>query len=216
MADPVVETTPIPAASATAVATETKPIESTTPVVETPKDSAGKPVEDPKPKEPEGGKKVEAPAITLKNPEGSVLGAARVEEIAAFSKARGFSQEQAQALLERENEGAKTVAQANVQALDKANESWLNEIKTDREFGGDNLKATTEFAKRAVDRFGSDALKKALNDSRLGNHPELVRAWARIGRAMAPDKIVVGGPGSEAVGKKDMATTFYGEEKKTA
>jgi hypothetical protein len=38
--------------------------------------------------------------------------------------------------------------------------------------------------------FGGDELKQVLNESGLGNHPALFKAFAKIGKAMSEDTFV--------------------------
>lgn len=47
-----------------------------------------------------------------------------------------------------------------------------------------------EFAHRAVKHFGGDDLVKFLDDTQLGNHPALIRAFAKIGMGMTEEQLV--------------------------
>ena len=60
---------------------------------------------------------------------------------------------------------------------------WANAAHSDPELGGRALAA----ARQAVERFGGARLKQALEETGLGNHPEVIRAFYRIGRAMPPE-----------------------------
>ena len=44
-------------------------------------------------------------------------------------------------------------------------------------------------ARRAIERFGTPALRQLLNETGLGNHPEMVRLAVRVGRALAEDSV---------------------------
>ncbi|MEC7472463.1 MAG: hypothetical protein VX946_03765 [Pseudomonadota bacterium] len=46
---------------------------------------------------------------------------------------------------------------------------------------------------KAIEKFGSPELRQVLNDSGLGNHPELVKFCHRIGKAISDDSLVLGG-----------------------
>jgi hypothetical protein len=46
-----------------------------------------------------------------------------------------------------------------------------------------------EKAKRAALRFGGATLIKFLNESRLGDHPEMIRAWYNVGEATSEDSL---------------------------
>jgi hypothetical protein len=147
---------------------------------------------------------------TLKLPEGSKLDTKRVEDVSAWAKAKNIAPEVAQEILNREHEAVSTVEAAQAAGIEKAKQAWLDELKADKEIGGDKLNAHVEPAKRLVDRFGSDKFKQALNETGLGNHPELVRFLAGIAKAVGEDKLVLPGA-SPAGGKKSVEEAFYGK-----
>lgn len=150
----------------------------------------------------------------LKLPENSLLDAAHLEKISSYAKEKGFSNDMAQALLERESLAVESYNNAQKDTLQKIGESWVSEAKNDKEIGGEAFKQNTELAKRVVDRFGTDPFKKALNETGLGNHPELLRVFTRIGKAMSEDKLIV--PGAQAAsGKRSIEDIFYGASTKT-
>lgn len=62
---------------------------------------------------------------------------------------------------------------------------WKDTAKTDKEIGGDKFDTNVEKAKRAVSTFGTPELKEALEQSRMGNHPEIIRIFARIGEKIS-------------------------------
>lgn len=127
----------------------------------------------------------------LKLAEGSKLDAKAVDDIAAFAKSNGLSQDAAKALLERENQNREAYVEAQKQQLEEAQKQWVESIKADKEIGGDKLKESVEGGRRALEKFGSESLIKELDETGLGNHPELVRFLARIGKAMREDKVVL-------------------------
>lgn len=168
---------------------------------------------DSKAKEPTEQKPVVPEKYDLKLPEGSYLDAARVGEIAEFAKQQGFSNEQAQALLDGENKAVSTFVEKQQQELKQKPEAWLNEAKADKELGGDALPKNVELAKRALERYGSPTLIKTLNETGLGNHPELIRVFFRIGKAMDEDQLVL--PKTNVSGEKqDPAEVLYGRSNK--
>lgn len=96
-------------------------------------------------------------------------------------------------------------------------EAWVEDVKKDPEIGGEKMQTTLQDAKRALDRFATPELKALIeypsaDNPRglgLGNHPELVRLFARIGKAMAEDRIVTGN-GNGADARRDPAEILYG------
>lgn len=139
-------------------------------------------------------------------PEGSQLTAQDVEKTTAIAKEWGLSNEEAQELLNVRHEAVSEY----VNRANKEIGSWLGKAKSDKEIGGDNFGKNAELAKRVVDRFGTEEFKKALNDTGLGNHPELVRIFAKIGRSISEDTLVH--PGTKVVPSKSMEEVFYGKQ----
>jgi len=146
----------------------------------------------------------------LKLPEGSLVDNSRLEEIAAFAKAQGFSNETAQAVLDRES-GALNAYHESQQAMLKelTEVKWVEQVKADKEIGGEKFRENVELAHRALAHFGSEDFKNELNRTGFGNHPELVRVFARVGKLIANDQAVR--PGVQTTQKKSAEDLFYGE-----
>lgn len=159
---------------------------------------------------PDGKQTVVPEKYDLKLPEGSLLDAKAIEEISSFAKEKGLSNEQAQAILERENGAVSNFASKQQQDLKEKPTAWLSEAQSDKEIGGEAFAKNAEVAKRVVDKFGSEAFKKTLNDTGLGNHPELVRVFYRIGKMMSDDQFIV--PGAQTGAKKSIEDVFYGKK----
>ena len=146
----------------------------------------------------------------LQLPKDSLLKQEHVDKVAAEAKARGLSNEDAQKLLERDNSVVSGYLEQTKQNLTELSNKWVDQIKADKELGGEKFNENAELAKRVVGRFATDDFKKVLSESGFGNHPELVRVFARIGRAMSSDKLVI--PGSNVATKsKSMEDVFYGD-----
>lgn len=84
---------------------------------------------------------------------------------------------------------------------------WAEETRADKEIGGEKLNENLAVAKRALDTFGSPELKKLLNESGLGNHPELIRLLHKAGKTLSEDKVVVGKGGGQT--EKPMHERLY-------
>ena len=158
----------------------------------------------------EGGRVVPE-QYTLKLPDGAVLDASAVEEVAAFAKERKLTNEEAQAILERDNAKIASYHEAQRQKLAQQVEQWVVEAKADKEIGGEAFPKNVEMAKRVLDRFAPQEFKDALNETGLGNHPELIRVFARIAKAMSEDQLVVGGPSAQT--QKSPEEVFYPTQK---
>lgn len=166
----------------------------------------------------------------LKLPEGALLDAAAVERTAAAARSLGLSQESAQKALEFANaEVAAFVQASNAQlsalagvevdpagfakALGDTKTPWVDQLKADKEIGGEALGKNAELARRVLAKFGTPQLSQALAATGYGNHPELVRMMVRIGKAMSEDSLVLGNRGGGAA-PKDAASVLYGDSTK--
>lgn len=145
----------------------------------------------------------------LKLPKDSALSDAHLEKLSVYAKEKGLSNEQAQTLLERESQAVSDYVTNIKETQSKMTESWFEQAKSDKEIGGEGFKQNAELAKRVVTRFGTDDFKKELNKTGLGNHPELLRVFSRIGKAMSDDQLVI--PGVQAGGRKSIESLLYGD-----
>lgn len=121
-------------------------------------------------------------------PEGYALSGEIGDEFKAVAKELKLTQEQAQKMLDLDVKRT----QAQQSALQQAAVAWQDASKSDKEFGGDLLAENMGLAKKALDAFGTPELKALLEQSGLGNHPEIIRAFYRAGKAISEDKLVVG------------------------
>ncbi len=151
------------------------------PKVEPKAEEAAKPAEAPK--------KVVPETYSLKVPEGSVLSQAQVEAVSLFAKEKGLSNDEAQLALEQRSIAAADFAKTQTDSFEAVKGQWLEECKTDKDFGGDKLPETVRHAKVAVERYFPE-IKAELDRTGLGNHPGLLRGMARIGREMGSDTLV--------------------------
>jgi len=168
------------------------------------KAEGGKTPEEPGSKEPEGAPE----SYDLKVPEKSLLQTADVDRLKTKAKELGLTNTEAQEYLDVQNEAVSSYHDAQMSQVEEARASWLVEAKADKEIGGDGFKENVELAKRVVDRIDSPVFKKLLDDTGFGNHPEVVRAFVRLGKLMANDKLVVP-KSTSATSVKTMEEIFY-------
>lgn len=126
----------------------------------------------------------------FKLPDGSLLDPKTVDGLSAFSKENGLSQKQAQGVLDRENAAVAAYAGKQQETLKQTMEAWVPEIRNDAEIGGNNFNKSIESAKLVVQKFATPAFTKILNDTGFGNHPEIVRIFARIAKDYMPAEII--------------------------
>lgn len=164
------------------------------------------------------GKRVIPEAYKLELPKDSLLNPAKLAEVAEFAKANKFTNEEAQKVLERESATiAAYVDEAKKQAEEawnKTMEDWINELKDDKEYGGDNFGKNAELSKRVVDRFADDQFKKDLIETGYGNHPGFNRFMAKLGKAMSEDQFVTAGAPPASKERKSTAEVLFGNPPK--
>lgn len=160
-------------------------------------------------KEGDEGAKADEPKVPekyeFKLPDDVKVDGAAVEAFSEFAKEAGLTQEAAQSLM---NKLAPAMQARQVQAVEAAKTAWAGESQADKEFGGDAFNENLSVAKKAMDAFGTPALRTLLNESGLGNHPEIIRAFYRAGKTISEDRFVPSGSGVKT-GAKDPAKSLY-------
>jgi hypothetical protein len=153
----------------------------------------------------------------LKLPENSPLKPEHVEQIAAFAKEHGLSPAAAQAIVERDSNAVTAFRKAELDAYQQQAAGWQQAVKSDPEMGGsdERVAETATLSNRVVTQYGTPELKKLFADTSLGNHPELTRIFARLGKAIGNDRFVNPPTNQAAPKKKSDAELFYGTPPKT-
>ena len=141
----------------------------------------------------------------FKAPEGVEVLDGATEAYAEVAKELKLTQEQAQAAFEKLAAKGQANQLARVEAM---RSEWAASATSDAEFGGEKLQENLSVAKKALDTFGTPELKKLLNESGLGNHPEIIRAFYRAGKATSEDGFVAGGNVHQA-SPKSIAQQMY-------
>lgn len=128
----------------------------------------------------------------LSVPEGLLLSEDQVQDLKKFAKDSGLSKDGAEALLARENGLIQGYVETQQKQLAETQKGWLDSAKSDSEFGGADFNKNAEIAQRLIRDYGSEEFKSALNETKFGNHPELIRFCVRIGREIQSDTLVKG------------------------
>jgi hypothetical protein len=124
-------------------------------------------------------------------PEGMPLDKELLEEFLPIAKEGKLSQEVAQKMVDLQ---AKAIAK-QVEAYQKQVDSWAQDAMKDKEFGGDKFQENVAVAIKARDKFSSPELTQLLNETGYGNHPEMIRLFYKIGKAISEDSPVFGKTG---------------------
>lgn len=152
--------------------------------------------------------KVIPESYELTAPEGIELPADYIEQAKEVAKNYGLTQEQAQGLVERDAKLIGSFRAAEIERHNSQVQAWGDEIKADKDLGGERFDKTVQLARDAVARFGDDQLKTLLNESGYGNHPAVVRLFAKIGASIAEDNRPPGG-GANPGQQRSAADILY-------
>lgn len=139
----------------------------------------------------------------FKPPEGMEFDEETINLYAEAAKEAGLSQEKADIIL---GKIAPHLAQQQIKAVEKASAEWEAASRADPEFGGDKLNENLSVAAKAIEQFATPELKTLLNESRLGNNPEVIRLFYRVGKSISQDGFV---PAGSAVQTKERAKALF-------
>lgn len=139
--------------------------------------------------------------------EGVELDTEALKDFEPVARDLNLTNEQAQKLVDAYPRILAGVQQRQAEAWQAQTEQWAVDVKADKEIGGDKLTANLSAAQRALDQFGTPELKEYLNTTGLGNHPDLVKTFVKIGKAMSEDGMVDG----SNQGQRSAAEVLYGK-----
>ena len=108
-------------------------------------------------------------------------------------------QEAAQKVLDKV---APVIQARQAKAAEDVKLDWANQSQSDKEFGGESLNNNLEIAKQSLNAFGTDSLKSLLQETGLGNHPEVIRFMYRAGKAISEDSYVGNSEGANPTGSR--------------
>lgn len=126
-------------------------------------------------------------------PEGVTIDDATLGDLKSLSKDLGLSQEQAQKIADLGVQQSERWAQQQTEYANQVREEWATQVKADKELGGEAFDQSIGLASRAIKEFGTPELVNLLNETGLGNHPEVIRAFFKAGKMIADDQVVPGG-----------------------
>lgn len=132
---------------------------------------------------------------------------AMFDEYLVQSKENGMTKTQVETQLKKGKELRDRVIQAQFQKVEQTKSEWLKATQNDPEIGGDKIDNTLAVASLAMKTVSSE-FRQVLNTTGLGNHPELIKVFYKLGLTMKQDGIV---PGAPAKAEKSLADRFYGK-----
>lgn len=141
----------------------------------------------------DGNKPAVPEAYEFKMPEGVEIDKDAAAEFSSIAKELKLDQAGAQKVADV----AVKMAQRQLEAHAVQVQGWVESAKSDKEFGGEKFDENLATAKKALDTFGSPALRKVLDETGLTNHPDMIRAFWKIGQAISEDgKVMTAGSGA--------------------
>ena len=141
--------------------------------------------------------------IDAKALEGMNIESGLVDSYTELAKKYGLNQENATSLLK---DAAGIMNKMDVETVTKQRNAWAEESRNDKEFGGAALDANLAIAKKAVDAYGTPEIKEFLETTGLGNHPEVIRLFYRVGKTLTEDGVA---KGTQNVVERDPAKTLF-------
>ena len=119
-----------------------------------------------------------------------------------------LSQDDAQKLIDKLSP---VLEKGQIAQIEAVRNEWTAQSRTDKEFGGDKLDENLAVAKKSLDLHGTPEFKALLQNTGLGNHPEIIRFLFRVGKATSEDTFVKGGTGTQESPKdfNSMASKLY-------
>jgi len=103
------------------------------------------------------------------------------------------------------NEQAQKLVDLHINTVRKSQEQyreqmmkWAEEAKADKDLSG-NFDQNIQVARRALDKFGNPGLRELLTSTGLGNHKDVIKFFASVGKLVSEDRL----PGNGAAGGAD-------------
>lgn len=129
----------------------------------------------------------------LELPEGMQLDEQLAETMSPAFREAGLTQEQASTLAKAYAGQMQASAEASADAAKQLVGGWLKDAKADKEVGLNNWKGSVDAANAVIRKFGTPELvNDVMVGQGIGNHPEMVRLLARIGKAIGDDQLITG------------------------
>lgn len=140
-------------------------------------------------------------------PEGYELNPEVTEEFTAYAKELNLPQDKAQAAVGMGVKLIESYQAKQAEAMAQQQTEWRNAVMADKEIGGPALAENLGYAAKVLDTFAPD-LRGVLDETGLGNHPALVKAFIKIGKAISEDRLV-GGAQQVTGAARDPAATLF-------
>lgn len=139
---------------------------------------------------------------TFTTPDGYELDETAHAAFQETAKGLNLTQAEAQKLIDYDAKRTQEQTEAAQKQWNETLEGWKTDLKNDETIGGPKYEENLAFANKAIDAFGTPELRTFLDESGLGNHPDLLKAFHKAGSAISEDQLVSGNGGNSATPKR--------------
>lgn len=143
---------------------------------------------------------------TLQLRDGYSLDEQGQQEVDALFHDMKLSPEQAQKAADEYMRRVDALTQKQAEYQREQSARWAAESAHDSEYGGSKFRENLSYSADAMKKFGTPRLREMLNQTGVGNHPEMVRFFIRVGKALRQDTLVTG---SQAGRDKPLSEIMY-------
>ena len=106
-----------------------------------------------------------------------------------FAHDTGLTQDQADNILKLYGDIQEEQEEEHQNGLEELRTNTTMELQKE---WGKNYDGKMDYAKRAFAQFATPELSQLMDESGMGNHPEMLRVFAKVGELMGEDSLVVG------------------------
>lgn len=143
----------------------------------------------------------------FKLPDGVELEAEGLKEAHTLFNELRIPQEGAQKLVDFYVKNLRAEAEAPYQLWSETQKKWEAETLADPQIGGDKFPAVKTRISKLFDTFGAEGVREALTLTGAGNHPAIIKTFAKIAEKLVEGSFVPAGSGPAT--PKTAAEIFY-------
>jgi len=140
----------------------------------------------------------------FKVPDGMLVDKEMLNRFAPLAKELGLNQAAAQKLIDLYSAQMGGLQSRQQAAVQEARKEWVGKAMNDPEYGGARLEANLKQANQALKQVATDEFMGLLEQTGLGDHPEVIRVFYRLSKMIGEDSLVTGSPRAAGIQPKEM------------
>jgi hypothetical protein len=125
-------------------------------------------------------------------PEGQTFDAAIISAYSEVAKELDLPQDKAQKLLDTMSPA---IVARQAEQFEQTKAKWDEDARADKEVGGDKFAESLALAAKTRDTFATPELRTLLDETGLGNHPDVLKFFVKVGKAISEDGFTPGRSG---------------------